>query len=79
MTIRTLIFKAWLVLAAGVCISAAVSLPAKAQQYPSRPISIITSVGPGSNFDQLARVFIERLRQKLGVAVVLENVTGGRV
>jgi len=58
--------------------SAAASWPAKAQQYPSRPITIITSVGPGSNFDQLARVFIERMRQKLGVPVVLENVTGGQ-
>jgi tripartite-type tricarboxylate transporter receptor subunit TctC len=62
----------------GLCISAVVSVNARAQQYPSRPISIITSVGPGSNFDQLARVFIERLRQKLGVPVVLENVTGGQ-
>jgi tripartite-type tricarboxylate transporter receptor subunit TctC len=61
-----------------VCLTAAASLPAKAQQYPSRAITIITSVGPGSNFDQLARVFVERLRQKLGVPVVLENVTGGQ-
>jgi tripartite-type tricarboxylate transporter receptor subunit TctC len=51
---------------------------AKAQQYPSKPISILTSVAPGSPFDLLGRIFAERLRQKLGVAVVLENVTGGQ-
>lgn len=78
MILQTSLFKACLALATGVWISASVSLPAQAQQYPSRPISIITSVGPGSNFDQLARVFVERLRQKLGVPVVLENVTGGQ-
>ena len=77
MTTQTSAFKACLVLATGIWLAAA-SVPATAQQYPSRPISIITSVGPGSNFDQLARVFIERLRQKLGVPVVLENVTGGQ-
>jgi tripartite-type tricarboxylate transporter receptor subunit TctC len=78
MSIRASALKACLVLAISACISAAASLPANAQQYPSRAITIITSVGPGSNFDQLARVFIERMRQKLGVPVVLENVTGGQ-
>ncbi|MDQ8729212.1 tripartite tricarboxylate transporter substrate binding protein [Bradyrhizobium sp. LHD-71] len=47
-------------------------------QYPSKPISILTSVAPGSPFDLLGRIFAERLRQKLGVPVVLENVTGGQ-
>ena len=74
----TSIFRACFAVMTAVCMTAAALLPAKAQQYPSRSISIITSVGPGSNFDQLARVFVERLRQKLGVPVVLENVTGGQ-
>ena len=51
---------------------------AGAQQYPSKPIAILTSVAPGTPFDLLGRIFAERLRQKLGVAVVLENVTGGQ-
>jgi tripartite-type tricarboxylate transporter receptor subunit TctC len=51
---------------------------AGAQQFPAKTISIITNVGPGSNFDQLGRVFAERLRQKLGVPVVFENLTGGQ-
>jgi tripartite-type tricarboxylate transporter receptor subunit TctC len=56
----------------------AVPAPAKAQQYPSKPIAILTSVAPGTPFDMLGRIFAERLRQKLGVAVVLENITGGQ-
>lgn len=51
---------------------------AQAQPYPSKPISILTSVAPGTPFDMLGRIFAERLRQKLGVSVVLENVTGGQ-
>ena len=52
--------------------------PASAQQFPSKEISIITTVGPGSNFDQLARIFAKRLGEKLGVPVIVENVTGGQ-
>lgn len=51
---------------------------AAAQQYPSKNISLIAAVAPGTPFDLLARVFAERLRQKLGVSVVVENVTGGQ-
>src|SRR5215218_4677193 len=51
---------------------------AKAQQYPTRSITILTSVAPGTPFDMLGRIFAERLRQKWGVSVVLENVTGGQ-
>jgi len=56
----------------------AVSGPASAQQFPSKPISIITNVGPGSNFDRQARVFAEKLKDKLGVPVVVQNVPGGQ-
>lgn len=51
---------------------------AQAQEFPNKAISLITNVGAGSNFDQLARVFAERLRVKLGVPVIVENVTGGQ-
>lgn len=51
---------------------------AQAQQYPSKPITILTSVAPGTPFDMLGRIYADRLRQKFGVSVVLENVTGGQ-
>lgn len=50
---------------------------AKSDQFPSRTISIVTPVAPGVPFDLLGRLFAERLRQKLGVSAVIENVTGG--
>ena len=77
MTARSLLRSG---LAGLVALSAACTVPAiaTAQPYPSKAIQIVTSVGPGSNFDQLARVFAERLRQKLGVPVILENATGGQ-
>src|SRR5262245_14342821 len=59
-------------------ISLAYARSASAQQFPSKPISLITSVAPGTPFDLLGRIFAERLRRKLGVAAVLENVTGGQ-
>ena len=58
--------------------AAAVPATATAQQYPSKSIAILTSVAPGTPFDMLGRIFAERLRQKLGQPVLLENVTGGQ-
>jgi len=56
----------------------AIPATAKAQQYPSKPIAILTSVAPGTPFDMLGRIFAERLRQKLGQPVLFENITGGQ-
>lgn len=58
--------------------AAAMPAAAQAQDYPTRSIAILTSVAPGTPFDLLGRIFADRLRQKLGVPVVLENVTGGQ-
>jgi tripartite-type tricarboxylate transporter receptor subunit TctC len=58
--------------------AAATPAAVQAQDYPTRSIAILTSVAPGTPFDLLGRIFADRLRQKLGVPVVLENVTGGQ-
>jgi tripartite-type tricarboxylate transporter receptor subunit TctC len=49
---------------------------ARADDYPSRPITIITSVPPGGSVDALARVTAEKLREKFGQPVVVENRPG---
>ena len=49
-----------------------------ANNYPTKPITIITPVAPGSPFDQLTRLFAERLGRKLKTTVVIENATGGQ-
>ncbi len=46
------------------------------QAYPSRPISIVVPVGPGSQSDNVARVLAERLQAAFGQPVLVENRAG---
>ena len=62
----------------GLAILLALSPVAFGQQYPSRPISLILPAAVGVPADLLSRIFAEHLRQKLGVPVIVENVTGGQ-
>jgi len=57
---------------------AAPALPrfARAQAYPSRPITMIVPYTPGGPTDTVGRVVAERMRAELGQSVVLENVAG---
>ena len=45
--------------------------------YPSRQVTIVVAVAPGSQADQFARMIAEPLQQKLGKPVVVENKPGG--
>jgi len=47
-----------------------------AEDYPSRPISVIVPFPAGGPTDALARVLAERMKTSLGQSVVIENVTG---
>jgi tripartite-type tricarboxylate transporter receptor subunit TctC len=49
---------------------------AKAQPYPSRPISLIVPYPAGGPLDQVARVVTEHMRGTLGQPFVIENVSG---
>jgi tripartite-type tricarboxylate transporter receptor subunit TctC len=51
--------------------------PAKAESYPTRPITIIVSLAAGTGMDTLVRIYGERLAQALGQPVVIENKPGG--
>jgi tripartite-type tricarboxylate transporter receptor subunit TctC len=68
--------RRFLHLAAGAVALSAVSRIASAQVYPSRPISMIVTVGTGGFNDVVARVLAERMRGPLGQPIVIENVTG---
>ena len=46
------------------------------QGYPSRPITIVVPIGPGSQSDNVARVLAERLQASLGQPVIVENRAG---
>jgi tripartite-type tricarboxylate transporter receptor subunit TctC len=50
---------------------------AAADDYPSRPITIIVPVAAGGSIDYLARLLGQKLSDRLGKPVVVENKTGG--
>src|SRR6202142_2508785 len=64
---------ALLALTAGLTIGA---LPAKADEYPSRPVRIIVPFGAGGPTDVYARSIAEELRKSLQQTVVIENRPG---
>lgn len=58
--------------ALGLCLS----LPARAQQFPARPVHLIVGYAAGGPTDVLARLMAERLSQSLQQPVVVENRVG---
>jgi tripartite-type tricarboxylate transporter receptor subunit TctC len=54
----------------------ALSLPASAQDYPSRPIKIVVTFTLGGASDLAARVVGQKLSERLGQPVVVENRLG---
>src|SRR5437773_3439490 len=49
---------------------------AVAQNFPSRPITIIVPFSAGGPSDAMARILAERMKVTLGEQVLVENVTG---
>ncbi len=50
---------------------------ATAQTWPTRPVKFIISLGPGSGTDISARLLADRLPERWGQPVVVENRPGG--
>ena len=50
--------------------------PLSAQDYPSRPITLVVPLAAGTGLDVIARFYGERLAQSLGKPVVVENRPG---
>jgi tripartite-type tricarboxylate transporter receptor subunit TctC len=49
---------------------------AMAQSYPTRPITMIVSGAAGTNSDSIGRIIAERMREKLGRPIIIENIGG---
>ena len=47
-----------------------------AEDFPSRPVTIVIGFAPGGMSDVIARVFQSRLSQRLGVPVIIDNRPG---
>jgi tripartite-type tricarboxylate transporter receptor subunit TctC len=69
--------RAFLHLAAGAAALPAVSRLARAQAYPSRPVTLVVFVPAGGTPDIIARLVGQALSQRLGQSVVIDNRPGG--
>jgi tripartite-type tricarboxylate transporter receptor subunit TctC len=68
--------RKFLHLAAGAAALPALSRIARAQAYPTRPITIIVPLPAGGAVDALARVLGDHMRMTLGQPVLIENIAG---
>ena len=68
--------RRFLQLAAGTAALPAVSQFALAQDYPSRPITLIVPFAPGGLTDVAGRLVAEGMRQALGQTIIIENAAG---
>jgi tripartite-type tricarboxylate transporter receptor subunit TctC len=50
--------------------------PARADDYPSRPITIVVSLAAGSGMDAITRLYAEKLSEAFGKPVIVENKPG---
>ncbi len=69
--------RKFLQFAAAASAAPAFSRVAKAQTYPSRPITMIVLNSAGSSSDVMGRILAERMRESLGQPVIVESVSGG--
>ena len=68
--------RKWLSIAAALaCLSPATT--AQAQTYPSRTITIVVTAAAGGVTDVVARAIAQRLQEKWGQQIVIENKGGG--
>ena len=62
---------------AAAALLAAAGRGALAQDYPSRPVSMVVAAAAGGPIDVFTRIMAERMSPILGQRVVVENVGGG--
>jgi len=68
--------RKFLRLAAGAAALPALPHIARAQAYPSRPITIVVPFPAGGSTDVIGRILAEKMRASLGQTIIIENVGG---
>jgi tripartite-type tricarboxylate transporter receptor subunit TctC len=68
--------RRFLHLVAGAAALPAVTRIARAQAYPTRPITLVLPFAAGGGADVVLRIIAERIRSFLGQAIIIENVSG---
>ncbi len=64
------------VIAAAFCLLPLLPLEAMSQAFPQRTVKIIVPYAPGGGVDAVARMLADRLQQKWGKPVIVENKAG---
>src|SRR3954447_26299017 len=62
--------------AIGLAAVALLVSPARAMDWPTRPLTLVVPLAAGGGSDGLSRVFVPRLGEVLGQSVIVENVGG---
>lgn len=62
--------------AALAALAVVASLPASAQTYPTRPVTVVVPFPAGGPSDVVARIVVEHMGKVLGQTMVIENVGG---
>ena len=68
--------RGFLHLGAGITALSTASRLARAQTYPTRPITMIVPTSPGTGFDAWTRIVAERMRGSLKQPIIVENIPG---
>ena len=63
-------------LIAAIAVTTAITGAATAEDYPSRPITMVAPFPAGGPTDTVARIMAERMKVSLGQSIIIENVTG---
>jgi tripartite-type tricarboxylate transporter receptor subunit TctC len=68
-------FPAGLLLAS-IALLAGPGVPVSAETFPSRPVTVVVPFPPGGTADLLPRIIADKLRERWGQAVIVENRPG---